>query len=204
MFIDGTAGRLDVRIHGEGPRVLLLHPHPFHGGSMGTRFVHQLATGLADAGYQAIRFNFRGVGRSEGEYDRGHGETEDALAIWDHFSPDFVVGFSFGGAIAINVAKDRRPKGLVCISTPAQVRDSDLEPWREASHVTCPAAFVYGTADEVVERAQMDALAAGLPAPPKWFLVEGGDHFLTPTHLDHAVAATLQAMQAVNSDTPLA
>ncbi|MGB1697504.1 MAG: alpha/beta hydrolase [Thermoplasmatota archaeon] len=204
MFLDGPAGKLDVRVHGEGPGVLLLHPHPFHGGSMGTRFVHQLANALADAGYQAIRFNFRGVGRSEGSYDRGWGELEDALAVWDHLQPRFVVGFSFGGAIAMELATQRDPAGLVCISTPAKVRDSDLEPWRQAAEVTCPTAFVHGTDDDVVPREQMDALAAGLQPPPTWFHVEGGDHFLTPTHLDAAVAATLAAMKAVNADAPVA
>lgn len=202
-FVDGPAGKLDVRVRGEGSGVLILHPHPFHGGSMGTRFVHKLATDLAEAGYQTIRFNFRGVGRSVGEYDRGHGETEDALAIWDHYQPKFVVGFSFGGAIAVNVAAARPAKGLVCISTPAHVRDSDLEPWREAAKVSCPTAIVYGTSDTVVERSQVDALKAGFTAPIE-FLVEGGDHFLTPSHHAEASAAVLQAMKAINSGANMA
>lgn len=202
-LIDGPAGKLDVRVQGEGPGVILLHPHPFHGGSMGTRFVHKLATDLAIAGFKTIRFNFRGVGRSEGEYDRGWGETEDALAIWDHYQPKYAVGFSFGGAIAVKLAGDRPVKGLVCIATPAQVRDSDLEPWRDASKVSCPTALVYGTADEVVERSQFEALKAGFTASHE-FIVKGGDHFLTPTHHEEAMVAVLKAMKAVNSGADMA
>ena len=65
-YFDGPAGRLDARVHGSGRRVLVLHPHPKHGGTKGTRLVYKLCRALADAGFMAVRFDFRGAGGSEG------------------------------------------------------------------------------------------------------------------------------------------
>lgn len=168
---------------------------------MGTRFVYKIAKALEESGYQAIRFNFRGVGRSEGEYDYGHGEMDDALAMWDHFLPNYIVGFSFGGAVALQVAAVRDAKGLMCISAPAKVRDSDLEPWRMATDVHCPAVFIHGDEDDVVPIDQMEALAAPMPTPPVWLKVPGADHFLTPTHLDEGVEAVLAGMKVLNGES---
>ena len=84
-FIAGPAGPLDSRWHGPagGPPIVLLHPHPLGGGTMGSRLVYDLAAALGDAGFRAVRFDFRGVGRSEGTYGEGVGEVEDALAVFD-------------------------------------------------------------------------------------------------------------------------
>ncbi len=201
-LLDGPAGRIDTRWHGpaDGPPVLLLHPHPFHGGSMGTRLVYDLAKALAADGYRVVRFDFRGVGRSEGSYDRGAGETEDALAVRDALAEaadrsPAVVGFSFGGAVAVRVAGARETPMLVCIATPARVRDSELDAAADAAGVSCPVHLVYGSKDGLVTRDQAEALAAGFPSTPKWHVLGGADHFLSPDHLDRAVAAVQDALR---------
>lgn len=201
-FLDGPAGRIDTRWHGpkDGAPVLLLHPHPFHGGSMGTRLVYDLAKALAGDGYRVVRFDFRGVGRSDGDYERGAGETEDALTVRDALAeasgrPPAVVGFSFGGAVAVRVAATRQTPVLVCIATPAQVRDSDLDAAAAAADVSCPVHLVYGSKDELVSRDQAEALAAGFPTTPQWHVLGGADHFLTPEHLDRAVGAVRDALR---------
>src|SRR5687767_7240387 len=81
--IAGPSGRLDSRWHGpkDGPPVGLLPPHPPLGGTMGSRLGYDLAVGLAEDGWRVVRFDFRGAGRSEGEYGEGIGETEDALGV---------------------------------------------------------------------------------------------------------------------------
>lgn len=199
-FIDGPAGRIDSRWHGpkDGRPVLLLHPHPKHGGSMGTRMIYDLAKALAKDGRRVVRFDYRHVGRSAGDYDRGIGETEDALTMYDELKrrtgkEPTVVGFSFGGAIAVRVAARRDPRRLVCIATPAQVRDTDLDVTNDAKDVHCPVCLVYGSEDELVPRESAQALAAALP-DPHWHVLGGADHFLTPTHVPRAIDAVLAAL----------
>lgn len=199
-WIDGPAGRLSLRQHGEGAPVLVLHPHPMHGGTKGTRLVYAICKALADAGFQATRFDFRGVGDSEGTYDGGPGETDDALAVWDHLreatgeSPA-VVGFSFGGGVAVRVATRRPVPALVLVATPAKVRDSDLEPAHEATEVSCPSHVVIGTDDELVAPADAEAVRAALGG--RITVLEGADHFLTPSHHDRAVRAVVAALQGL-------
>src|SRR5687768_18191874 len=110
--IQGPAGPLDSRWHGprEGRPVVLLHPHPLLGGTMGSRLVFDLAVGLAADGWRAVRFDFRGVGRSAGSYGDGLGETEDAVAVLAAVEAasggrkPALVGYSFGGAVACRTA----------------------------------------------------------------------------------------------------
>ncbi|HJQ93941.1 MAG TPA: hypothetical protein VJ874_06625, partial [Candidatus Thermoplasmatota archaeon] len=82
-ILQGPAGRLDSRWHGpkDGAPAVILHPHPLLGGTMGSRLVYDLAVGLAEDGWRAVRFDFRGAGRSEGAYGEGLGEADDTLAV---------------------------------------------------------------------------------------------------------------------------
>lgn len=195
--IDGPAGRLDSRWHGSGTPVLVLHPHPKHGGTMGTRLVYRICDDLSDAGYLAVRFDFRGAGRSDGAYDGGDGETDDALAMWDALArehgPAAVVGFSFGGGVAVRVAAQREVPALVLVSTPAAVRDSELRPLEEAARVRCPSHVIVGTDDELVDPRDADAVRAVLGA--RITFLQGADHFLTPEHHDRAVHAVSSALE---------
>lgn len=166
---------------------------------MGTRLVYDLAKALAEEGWRAVRFDFRGVGRSAGSYDRGPGEVEDALAVHAALQdqagrPPALVGFSFGGAVTVCMAAQRDAPVAVCIATPARVRDADLDPVADAARVACPVHLVYGTADELVSRADAQALAEAFPTTPKWHVLQGADHFLTPTHIPRAVDAVRAAL----------
>ncbi len=168
---------------------------------MGTLFVYRLAKALAEAGFRAVRFDFRGAGRSEGSYGRGEGETEDALAVWDQIQADMgqaplVVGFSFGAGVAVRVAVAREVPGLVLVSVPARVRESNLVPVEEAAGVRCAAHVVIGTADERVDPMDAEAVRAALPSA-RITVLEGADHFLTPMHHERGVAAVLAALQGL-------
>src|SRR5262245_24525826 len=130
-FFEGPAGRLDARMSGptEGPPVLLLHPHPLFGGTMGSRLVYDLATGLAAVGWRPARFDFRGVGRSQGRFGHGDGEAEDALAVFEAILRETgkvpaVVGYSFGGGVACRIATRVQPRRLVLVGAPLAVSDS--------------------------------------------------------------------------------
>ncbi|MBW3583843.1 MAG: alpha/beta fold hydrolase [Euryarchaeota archaeon] len=186
----GPTGHLDARLEGpaDGRRVLLLHPHPEAGGSMGSRLVYDLATGLADRGHRTIRFDFRGVGQSEGRYDDGIGETADATAVLEalhdeHDAPLVVVGHSFGGGVAVRLASERADDcTVILISTPLRVSGSSLSPIDDARRVMVPCHVLIGSDDPLVPVVDADRLADALPLGRGPDIIENGDHFLTPEH----------------------
>lgn len=103
----GPSGRLEVAIdRPAGPsrgKAVIAHPHPLHGGTLTNKVVQTVARAFVLAGWTAVRFNFRGVGASEGIYDEGRGELQDLLAVVEGQAPDgplCLAGFSFGGFVA--------------------------------------------------------------------------------------------------------
>ncbi len=152
----GPEGRLEGRYHpnpGEGaPIALVLHPHPQFGGTMNNKVIYNLYYTLHELGFSVLRFNFRGVGRSQGEFDAGIGELSDAASALDYLqemNPNarqcWVAGFSFGAWISMQLLM-RRPEisGFVSVSPPANMYDfSFLAP--------CPSSglIINGDADRV-------------------------------------------------------
>lgn len=122
--IAGPAGRIEVVLDesGAAPRgvAVLCHPHPLHGGTMDNKVVQTLARAFVQLGYQAVRFNFRGVGASQGKWDEGRGELDDAMAVVQAYRnealPFALAGFSFGGYVASHVAAR-----LAATGTPARL-----------------------------------------------------------------------------------
>ena len=103
-------------------QVVIAHPHPLFGGTMHNKVAYTLARAFVQLGYAALRFNFRGIENSEGEYDKGVGELDDALAAisWmrarDPGARLWLAGFSFGAAIAVDAAVDTAVDGLVSVA----------------------------------------------------------------------------------------
>lgn len=205
-LFQGPAGRLDARLHGPagGAAVLLLHPHPQFGGTMGSRLVYDLAIGLAEAGFRAVRFDFRGVGRSDGSYDGGEGEARDALAVFDSLvrgtgqSPS-VVGYSFGAGVACRLATLRTPRRLVLVGCPLRLRGSALDPLDDAPRVHAaepPVHVVVGDWDDFVTPDEARQLADAFQPPAKLTVLPGAGHFLEPTHNQRGVDAVRAALQA--------
>jgi alpha/beta superfamily hydrolase len=157
VIINGPEGRLEGRYHlaknPNAPVVLLLHPHPEHGGTMNNKVVYALYQAFARRGFAALRFNFRGVGRSQGSFARGEGELSDAASALDwlqtynaNASSCWIVGFSFGAWIGMQLLM-RRPEisGFVSIAPPANAYDFGfLAP--------CPSSglIVHGDQDQIV------------------------------------------------------
>ena len=110
--VAGPAGRIEVALDepAHPPRgvAVLCHPHPVHGGTMDNKVVQTLARAFVQVGYRAVRFNFRGVGGSQGQWDEGRGELDDAMAVVEAFRdaslPLALGGFSFGGYVASHIA----------------------------------------------------------------------------------------------------
>lgn len=197
VIFAGPAGRLEGRYHhnkaSSAPIALILHPHPQGEGSMNNRIVYALFQAFERRGFSVLRFNFRGVGRSQGIYDGGIGELSDAAAALDwmqSFNPSakscWVAGYSFGAWIAMQLLM-RRPEisGFVSVAPPANLYDfSFLAP--------CPASGVilHGRADKVVPEADVQRLDDRLKMQKgitvDYERIEGANHFFE-SHLEDLV-----------------
>jgi len=165
VIINGPEGRIEGRYTPartpNAPIALMLHPHPQHGGTMNNRIVYALHQLYTRRGFATLRFNFRGVGRSQGSFDRGEGELSDAASALDWLqstNPDapacWIAGYSFGAWIGMQLLM-RRPEitGFVSVSPPANLFDfTFLAP--------CPASglIVHGARDNLVPKASVETL----------------------------------------------
>jgi hypothetical protein len=184
--LKGPAGRLEALLmHPEGDPVaagVVCHAHPLHGGVMHFKVVFRAARALQQNGLAALRFNFRGVGRSQGEHDHGIGEQQDAAAALDELerrfpgTPLVLGGFSFGAATALHLAaKDPRPRAVFALGFPRS-----LMPESEAiARIRVPRLFVQGERDEFASGDELRELVASYPGQPRLEVVPGADHFFT-------------------------
>lgn len=202
VIINGPEGRLEARYHSTkeaaAPIALILHPHPEHGGNMNNKVTYALYKSFVNRGFKTLRFNFRGVGKSEGKFSHGEGELSDAACILDwiqalnpNASSFWVAGFSFGAWIAMQLLM-RRPEleGFIAVSPPANMYDfTFLAP--------CPVSglMIQGTEDKIVTKDSVVDLADRLSLQRNISIskaiVEGADHFFADK-LDRVLAATDQ------------
>jgi alpha/beta superfamily hydrolase len=192
----GPAGRLEaILMRPEVPPVaaaVVCHAHPLHGGMMHFKVVFRAAKALQSAGLAALRFNFRGVGRSEGAHDHGAGEQEDARAalfeVQERFPglPLVLGGFSFGSAMALRVAaRDARVRAVFALGLPLRMADhlpgaSPLardEGKVSLEDVRQPRLFVQGENDEFGSGEALRSRVEPLPPPRALVVVPGADHF---------------------------
>jgi len=182
LFVAGPAGRLEALLeepeHGE-PReaVLVCHPHPQHGGTMHNKVVYRIARGLRRAGAVVLRFNYRGVNLSEGSYDQGIGEADDAraaLAVLRERYPELpfsLAGFSFGSRIALRLGCEvAGVKGVIAAGFPTSYGQS-------IGDCGVPRAFIQSTHDQFGPREDMQAYFDSLTGPKQLIWVEAQDHF---------------------------
>ena len=165
IFIPGPAGRLEAKYYKSkkktSPIALILHPHPQYGGTMNNKVVQLLYNTFLENKFSVIRFNFRGVGKSEGVFDNGQGELSDAAAALDRierenldYSQCWIAGFSFGALICMQLIM-RRPEvnHFLALSPQPNVYDfSFLAPCPTSGHI------LFGENDELVSKESMDEL----------------------------------------------
>jgi hypothetical protein len=187
LIFPGPEGRLEGRYHPQpgkpdAPIAIVLHPHPQYGGTMNNRVVYNLHYAFHNMGFTVMRFNFRGVGRSQGEFDQGIGELSDAASALDYLQ----AMFSFGAWIGMQLLM-RRPEitGFISVSPPANMYDfSFLAP--------CPSSglIVNGTADRVAPPKDTHTLVGKLREQKGITItheeIEGADHFFRDdeTHMN--------------------
>jgi alpha/beta superfamily hydrolase len=184
LFLPGPAGRLETVIEepeDQAPReaVLICHPHPQFGGTMHNKVVYRMARGMRRAGAVAMRFNYRGVNMSEGIYDNGIGELEDARAALDFLRaryPDLpfsLAGFSFGSRIILKLGCEiPGARRLIAVGFPAGDAAS-----RALGTCEIPRVFIQSTNDEFGPRYAMESYFATLDGAKKVIWIEARDHF---------------------------
>ena len=188
VIFNGPDGRLEGRYHQSkkpgAPIAIVLHPHPLHGGNMNNRVVFIMFNNFVERGFSVLRFNFRGVGRSQGAFDNGVGELSDAAYAFDwmqQFNSNspfcWIGGYSFGALISMQLMM-RRPEieGFVSISPPAGTEDfSFLAP--------CPSSglIIHGDKDDHIRLDAVKKLAQKLDGQKNisvnLSIVKGADHF---------------------------
>ncbi len=194
VVFSGPCGRIEGHYHlssrKSAPTVIVMHPHPKHGGNMRSKLNYAIYKTFAKNEFNVLRFNFRGVGRSDGVYDHGEGEISDAAAALDwvqgyntRSNRFWVAGFSFGAWVSLQILM-RRPEieGFVVIGPPANLYDfSFLLP--------CPVVgqIIQASHDSIVDTSYVDLLVARLKTHKGLLIdyqkIETTDHFLKE-HID--------------------
>ena len=178
--IAGPAGALEVALNlpeGEARGIALVaHPHPLQGGTMDNKVAQTLAKSFTGLGYIGVRLNFRGVGKSEGAFDEGEGETDDALAALAHArrefpaftdAPPVLAGFSFGTYVQTRVAQSVVPERMVLVGPAVQRFAADAVP--------ADTIVIHGEQDDIV--ALTDVLAWARPRELPVIVFPGCGHF---------------------------
>jgi uncharacterized protein len=175
LLIDGAVGHIECALDlpADTPKGLALvaHPHPLQGGTLDNKVAQTLARAFVQAGYAAVRPNFRGVGASLGVHDEGRGEAQDMCAVVAHFQPQFpssllLAGFSFGGFVMSHVAATLKPKQLVLVGPAARYGLAD---------VADNTLLIHGEQDDVVPLA--DVMNWARPQSLPVLVLPGVGHF---------------------------
>jgi hypothetical protein len=163
IMIQGVVGALEVcvalpkQLDAQTPLLLISHPHPLHGGSLHNKVVQTMARAGAELGQLVVCYNFRGVGRSEGEFDHGHGERYDLKAVlafalerWGD-RPYRLAGFSFGAWVSTLVMDRLAPQQLILVAPPVSLYPME----RITLPNNVPAVVIQGGRDEVIKPDQV-------------------------------------------------
>lgn len=185
LDLAGPTGRLEVAVDlpdaDVAPlplTVIVCHPLSTEGGSLSNKVVTMAARSLRELGASSVRFNFRGVGHSEGSFDHGDGEQQDLLAVVDWVReqrPDddlWLAGFSFGAYVSLRASEAVQPDALISIAPPAGRWDFDA-----IATPTCPWLVIQGDNDEIVDPQAVYAWIDTLKRKPELVRMPDTSHF---------------------------
>ncbi|HEX5228259.1 MAG TPA: alpha/beta family hydrolase [Bryobacteraceae bacterium] len=186
FFIEGSAGKLEALLEEPEDRepnhaVLVCHPHPQHGGTMHNKVVYRIARAMRRAGSVVLRFNYRGVNLSQGEYGHGIGEVEDAraaLVVLRARYPDLpfsLAGFSFGSRVILRLGCETPGVSkLIAVGFPANLSDS-----QSLGQCTVPRVYIVSKNDQFCAISSMETYFLTLPEPKKLLWIDASDHFFS-------------------------
>ena len=184
QIINGPAGNLELlaeepeNITTDSPIAIICHPHPLYGGTLTNKVVHTLAKSCLDLGMPAIRFNFRGVGQSEGHFEHGLGEQQDCIAVaaWARQQypdrPTWLAGFSFGSFVAYQAFEEIKAERLLLVA-PAV----GLFQFQQMDNINIPWCVIQGKEDEITPPDSVEAWVKSQAVPPKFFYLDDVSHF---------------------------
>ena len=184
ILIAGVAGDIEALITlpktlNEGsPFAVISHPHPLYGGSMTNKVVHILAKSFSELGAITVRFNFRGVGKSEGEYDDGIGEAEDLQALvtelrkWRPQADVWLAGFSFGAYVTTRAQETIKPEKLLLVAPPVS-----MYPFNELAEINIPWVVIQGGEDEVISAPAVKRWINERENKPELIWMDDASHF---------------------------
>ena len=183
-FIKGKVGDIEVLISlpkvlsDTSPVAVISHPHPLYGGSMTNKVVHILAKTFTALDAITVRFNFRGVGKSEGKYDEGIGEADDLQVIvkllqeWRPKAPIWLAGFSFGAYVTTRAQAALDVEKLLLVAPPVS-----MYPFDELEEITCPWVVIQGGQDEVIDANAVKSWISARANQPQLIWMEEASHF---------------------------
>jgi len=204
LWIPGPAGRLEAALRVSCPAraaAVVAHPHPLHGGTLHNPVVFHAERELFRAGFTTMRFNFRGVGESQGVHDEGRGEVEDVGAVVSWLRgvalglPLFLVGYSFGSVCSLRHAvRDRAVQALIGIGVPVRMEALD-----EVSRLGRPLAAIQGGRDEFGSPEELTRWLRQARPRGKLYVVPESSH-LFPERAREAAAKVVQAAEEILGD----
>jgi alpha/beta superfamily hydrolase len=198
IWIPAAHGRLEAILREPARPIaaaVVCHPHPRGGGTMNNNVVYRAAKALVEGGVAALRFNFRGVGGSTGQYAEGIGEEEDADAALGALRarhpelPLWVAGFSFGARVGLTVGA-RRDDVVKLLGIGLALKMFD---YGFLTDCRKPKAIIQAANDEYGGRSEIEAAVTAMAAPKRLWIVDGASH-LFPGHLDAFESAANQAV----------
>jgi alpha/beta superfamily hydrolase len=200
----GPAGRLEALLNtgraDAAYAALVCHPHPKGGGTMHNKVVYHAMKTFTAVGLPVLRFNFRGVGLSEGEHDAGHGERDDVRAVLDWMEtnlrlPILFAGFSFGSNVGLRACcGDQRVKGLVGLGVPLEAEGREYS-YNFLPNCQGPKLFISGDHDIYGPRRLVEEVLGHAAEPKEVHWVAGADHFFQG--IPESPGPKLAAMQAI-------
>ncbi len=186
LFLEGPAGRLEALLNAGKPgaahAALVCHPHPLYGGTMHNKVVFHAMKALNGLGLPALRFNFRGAGRSEGRHEEGRGERDDVRTALDWLDREFhlpivFAGFSFGASVGLRACcPDARVQALISLGTPVEVEGRAYQ-YRFLQDCPKPKLFLSGDQDPYGPRQILEEVVMRAAPPKKLVFLEGTGHF---------------------------
>ena len=184
QIINGPAGNLELLAEEpenmaiDSPIAIICHPHPLYGGTMQNKVVHILAKSCLELGMPAIRFNFRGVGQSEGHFEHGLGEQQDCIAVakWARQQypdrPVWLAGFSFGSFVAYQSFNEIKAGRLLLVAPPV-----GLFQFQQMDDINIPWCVIQGKEDEITPPKSVENWVNSQSVAPEFHYLDGVSHF---------------------------